>query len=370
MSLWKSLSNTLYPHPLLSSTLVVKTAKPLQGSSTLLPTQTFYVKFEGRLRPDYVSLFRIRHPVEPWYKPIKICFSSFIFRHVASQWKSRPKCIRCGKKKHANDEVCRRQDLPPICANCSGGHLPTDRTCPAFLHEKAIQAIAAKRNITPLESRLLVDHPPTKPCPSTITLTQEHFPPLPQTSAVASPLPAGPTGQTVPTGYNRMVSSSVSSALPSGFWQPSGSGAGSSVSPLPQASPIATSQHALSKHTCSLTQTPNSILATRAAHHNALLASHGQYPRSSRARNLAHHPTGSAHPPPLPIPPPHPPNLNPPPDQTAILNNIISILLQLITRQLIPALPPEGSSEKLAPVIASLINLLDFFPSQIHHGQS
>lgn len=84
------------------------------------PTETIHIVFEGTVRPDYVSLFRERYPVDPWHRPSVNRFRCFRFGHVANQCRSQKKYKRCGSKKHEETESCRNQDTEPCCANCKG----------------------------------------------------------------------------------------------------------------------------------------------------------------------------------------------------------------------------------------------------------
>ena len=191
------LTNIKSPHKILDIRRQNRKIKK-NNQFELIPTQSVYLRFEGRIRPDQVSLFQVRYPVDPWYAPIKICYQCFMFGHVSLQCKSQPKCIKCGNKKHTDEEVCPRKDGPPSCRNCKGEHQPTDKMCPAFLHEKAISALAAERNISLIEARAILPNSSTAsslatPSPSP-TLSDQSFPslsssPLPPPSRTPTPIP-------------------------------------------------------------------------------------------------------------------------------------------------------------------------------------
>ena len=112
-----------------------------------------------------------------------------MFGHVSLQ--CQPKCINCGNKKHIDGEVCPRKDGPPSCRNCKGHHQPTDKMCPTFLHEKAIRALAAERNISLIEARAILPNSSTAsssatPSPSP-TPSDQSFPSLSYSSQPSPP---------------------------------------------------------------------------------------------------------------------------------------------------------------------------------------
>ena len=69
------------------------------GASKLIPTSSIRIIFEGRARPEYIVFFSVRHPVSPWFPPVKMCFYCFLFGHISEDCKSQAKYIRCGQKK-------------------------------------------------------------------------------------------------------------------------------------------------------------------------------------------------------------------------------------------------------------------------------
>ena len=91
------LTNIKSPHEILDIRRQNRKIKK-NNQFELIPTQSVYLRFEGRNRPDQVSLFQVRYTVDPWYAPIKICYQCFVFGHVSLQCKSQPKCINCGNK--------------------------------------------------------------------------------------------------------------------------------------------------------------------------------------------------------------------------------------------------------------------------------
>lgn len=182
----------------------------IDGETKLVPTQTFYLKFENRVRPDHVSLFQVRHPVDAWVSPVKIRFNCFRFNHVASQCKSRAKCMKCGDPKHTTGVDCPNKDGPPRCANCKEAHLPIDRKCRLFLFEKSVRATAALENIPPAEARKMLEN--LVPYPNMIiNRSTSQFPPLRINSSQATP---SPSLQHRASLYSQVASASTSRSQP------------------------------------------------------------------------------------------------------------------------------------------------------------
>ena len=231
-----------------------------------------YLRFEGRIRPDQVSLFEVRYPVDPWYAPIKICYQCFMFGHVSLQCKSQPKCINCGNKKHTDGEVCPRKDGPPRCRNYKSEHLPTDKMCPAFLHKKAINALAAERNISLIEAIAIFPNsstaassatPSPSPTPSDQSFHSLSYFPLPPPSPTPTPIP-----------YSQVASNQLSYAKKI---HQSPSAAATLLDTRPIASPFPP-QYSPRQQSRNETVPSSSIFALRAAHTNMLLAPNGRYP--------------------------------------------------------------------------------------------
>lgn len=86
------------PGTMLLQTRRLNRKATVDGEAKLIPTQTVYLKFESRIRPDTVSLFYVRHQHKPYCNPVKICFCCFRFNHPASQYKSHPKALAVGRK--------------------------------------------------------------------------------------------------------------------------------------------------------------------------------------------------------------------------------------------------------------------------------
>ena len=190
--------------------------------------------------------------------------------HVSLQCKSQPKCINCGNKKHTDGEVCPRRNGPPSCRNFKGEHQPTDKMCPAFLHEKAISALAAERNISLSEARAILPNsstasssatPSSSPTPSDQSFPSLSYSPLPPPSRTPTPIP-----------YSQ-VASKQSSYAKKNHKSPSTAATLLDTRPIASRFPPQYSPRQQSRNECAPS---SSTLALRAAHTNMLLAPNGR----------------------------------------------------------------------------------------------
>ncbi|TGZ38134.1 hypothetical protein DBV15_09986 [Temnothorax longispinosus] len=127
------------------------------GTFKFVPSKTVMLKFESQKLPKEVALFKTKIPVAPYIPRVLICFSCYRFGHVGANCKGNPRCIRCAQVKHKVDEVCPRQELPPVCGNCGAEHLPTSPSCPALGKQKQIYNIAYGENIPLPQARARVE---------------------------------------------------------------------------------------------------------------------------------------------------------------------------------------------------------------------
>ncbi|KYN22668.1 hypothetical protein ALC57_04929 [Trachymyrmex cornetzi] len=95
-----------------------------------------------------ITFLHVNFPVSPYFPRVLMCFSCLRYGHVSADCKSKARCPRCGNNKHAIPEECTRLQLPPLCCNCGGEHLPSSTTCPSYIKQKQIYAIAATENIS------------------------------------------------------------------------------------------------------------------------------------------------------------------------------------------------------------------------------
>jgi hypothetical protein len=78
-----------------------------------------------------------------------LCYRCQKFGHTQQRCASNLVCGHCGENGHGEEPY----PDPPHCVNCSGAHASTDRRCPVFLDEKAIQELCVKDSLSFLDAQ-------------------------------------------------------------------------------------------------------------------------------------------------------------------------------------------------------------------------
>ncbi|KAL7299051.1 hypothetical protein TKK_0008144 [Trichogramma kaykai] len=159
------------------------------SETELVDTNSILLTFDGQSLPTHIKLFSVIHEVEQYISPTKMCFACFRYGHLKNLCKGKCLCSRCGHKQHDpsdTTDVCSRHDLPPLCINCQGKHLPTDKSCPEYIFQRKVHHYAATHNTSIQEALAFLDtnDPPTHNSRSvqTIKLSTSKSSSLPPTS--------------------------------------------------------------------------------------------------------------------------------------------------------------------------------------------
>lgn len=91
------------------------------------PSRITCVFFKGQILPKYVFLYMVRYEVQPFLHKVPTCFSCFRLAHVKAQCKGHPRCVHYNESSHGDSVPCFKANLPPMCGNCKGAHIPS---CP------------------------------------------------------------------------------------------------------------------------------------------------------------------------------------------------------------------------------------------------
>lgn len=162
-----------------------------EGKTEFVPSATIKVKFEGRVLPKSVSLFFTILSVTPYIPRTSVCYNCFRTGHISKACKSVPRCVYCGKNKHADTEPCSNMADSPHCINCGGAHLATASICPHIIFQKEVASLAATENIPVFEARNRLSPTSSAPaCGSANVSTNQDFvgfPMLPLGGSTSSP---------------------------------------------------------------------------------------------------------------------------------------------------------------------------------------
>ncbi|XP_023317402.1 uncharacterized protein LOC111694249 [Trichogramma pretiosum] len=200
--------NSLDSHILITGARRLKRRSNINPSaSELVDTNSILITFDGQTLPTHVKLFSVIHEVELYISPTKMCYACFRYGHLKSLCKGKCLCSHCGHKQHDSSDttdVCSRHDLPPLCINCMGEHLPTDKSCPEYIFQRKVHHYAAIHNTSIQEALnfLATNDPPThisrsvqtiklstsKNTSSPPTSSPQHFPLLPRHDSNSNPL--------------------------------------------------------------------------------------------------------------------------------------------------------------------------------------
>ncbi|KYN05870.1 hypothetical protein ALC62_03138, partial [Cyphomyrmex costatus] len=159
--------------------LNIRTLK--DGEVTYSPSRTVLIKFRGQFLPRSVYFMHVSFPISPYIPRVLMCFCCLRYGHVSANCKGKSRCERCGNNKHLVPDDCPRIQLPPLCCNCGGEHLPSASNCPAFLKQKLIYTTAAIENISYVEARSKLGGPPPSSSSPPNSFHPSVFPSLPHT---------------------------------------------------------------------------------------------------------------------------------------------------------------------------------------------
>ncbi|KAJ8679859.1 hypothetical protein QAD02_015646 [Eretmocerus hayati] len=119
-----------------------------------IPTLSVQITFKGQELPHRVALYKVTQKVELYYPQVRQCYRCLNFGHLKYNCKSSQElCHSCGSA-HPIDE-CNRKDMHPICKNCKGNHVATDRRCEVWQKQQDIRNLATERNISLAEAKKL-----------------------------------------------------------------------------------------------------------------------------------------------------------------------------------------------------------------------
>lgn len=167
------------------------------GEISFVPSRTFLVTFEGKKRPEEISLFSYYIKVEHYVPPVSQCRKCLRFGHSMKQCRSKTKCPRCGSIEHQVNDC--KETMK--CIFCHGDHLATDRNCKEFKRQKNINELMAFHDYSYYEATQLVPPLIARDKPERFVRSPQAFP-----ISSLSQIPTTQNHNNAPLTYARVVS--------------------------------------------------------------------------------------------------------------------------------------------------------------------
>lgn len=117
------------------------------GESSLTPTGTICITFEGRILPKCISIFKYSCEVNLYIRPVIQCYNCLRFGHTKKQCRSKLRCQRCGGE-HQSENCSYNLE----CIYCGEEHTAIDRQCKEYTRQKNIKDIMAFDNLSYYEA--------------------------------------------------------------------------------------------------------------------------------------------------------------------------------------------------------------------------
>lgn len=130
----------------------IKRMKRKSEKGELYETGLYILSFEGGELPEYLHIGYERVLVKPYIPQPLRCFNCSQYGHGTQNCKNDKVCLNCGGKFHTNEnEKC---ELPSKCVHCKvdNNHKSSDKNCPKFKKEYAIQKIKVEEKVTMKEA--------------------------------------------------------------------------------------------------------------------------------------------------------------------------------------------------------------------------
>lgn len=127
--------------------IMKKTFNEQTKESNLSPSKTVIVTFNSQILPQYVAMSHVRYKVKPYVQKVVLCYNCWRYGHLASQCKSKLRCLKCGNNHNSNE--CDSED-PIKCFYCDSIKHTANETkkCPEFERQKQIKKYMSNQNVS------------------------------------------------------------------------------------------------------------------------------------------------------------------------------------------------------------------------------
>lgn len=122
-----------------------------------VPTPVAILTFRSQCIPKEVKILEVLCRVEPYIQNVTQCRGCYKFGHFLARCStsSTPTCPGCRGLHEYKD--CPQSGVVPVCINCKGGHLASDKNCPEFLKQKKMKEVMNDRNLSFKEALFIVN---------------------------------------------------------------------------------------------------------------------------------------------------------------------------------------------------------------------
>lgn len=107
------------------------------------------VHLAGTKVPPIIRIGLINVKTQKYYDMPKVCRNCKRIGHITDTCESDRHCENCSGA-HTEKGLCKK---PPHCSNCGGDHQPLDKTCPAYVQERAIIKLKVNQDISMRQAR-------------------------------------------------------------------------------------------------------------------------------------------------------------------------------------------------------------------------
>lgn len=128
------------PHALVSIKIFTRPGD-FQKSATLT--------FNGTSLPESVFICQLKYKVKKYIPRVIVCHQCARFGHIASQCRSKSRCLNCGGA-HLKNEC---DASVSYCIHCKGNHQANDRRCPKYQMQQTLRKLAVNQNVSLREAR-------------------------------------------------------------------------------------------------------------------------------------------------------------------------------------------------------------------------
>ena len=123
----------------------------IKKDGRIIKINTYLLTFSTPTPPKGIKAGFCSVPVEKYIPNPLRCYKCQRYGHGSSSCKGQPICVRCADKH--NDTECNKAIK---CANCSGDHMASSKSCPIWQQEAEILKLKVNNNISFAEAKKIV----------------------------------------------------------------------------------------------------------------------------------------------------------------------------------------------------------------------